>query len=282
MRQRVSTSPAKTRPKAAVTRPARAAPRSPGRNLAAKHGMVTAVDRAARLLLVLTQASDFLSLPEIARRAGLSKPTAFRILTTLAAEDLVFHNEANGTYGLGHLTLQLADSVLNRTPARENTRTAMRHIRDQVNETVVLSIRQDNACYHVDSIESTQSIGRTHAIGVPVPLHAAAAGRAMLAGLPQEQIAAYLRGITPGRAPGGRVDREKLRREIDSIRARGHAVSSSEFAEGGHTIACAIPDSSGAAVAALHISFPQGRYTKELEQRCVEALKRGVQSLQKS
>jgi DNA-binding IclR family transcriptional regulator len=76
--------------------------------------------------------------------------------------------------------------------------------------------------------------------------------------------------------------RENLDRDIAAIRARGHATSSSEFTEGGHTIACAIADADGTAFAALHISFPQGRYTKELEQRCVDALKRGVQSLAKT
>jgi DNA-binding IclR family transcriptional regulator len=282
MRQRVSRSLAKSRPTGAGTRSARTTPQSSGRALAPKQGIVTAVDRASRLLLALTQASDFLSLPEIARRAGLSKPTAFRLLTTLATEDLVFHNEANGTYGLGHLTLRMADAVLGSIPARESTRAAMGHIRDQVNETVVLSIRQDDVCYHVDSIESTQSIGRTHLMGVPVPLHSVAAGRAMLAALTEEQLTVPLGGIVARWAPGAKVEREKLRRELERVRARGYAVSSTQFPEGGHTIACAIPDATGAAFAALHISFPLGRFTKERELRCLDALKRGVQSLQET
>jgi IclR family transcriptional regulator, acetate operon repressor len=236
--------------------------------------VVTAVDRAARVLLAFGESWDFLSLPEIAARAGLSKPTAFRILSTLAAEGLVFQNEANNTYGLGFLTLRLADVVLGGIGIREAARPAMRRIRDQVNETVVLSIRQGDACYNVDSLDSTQSIGQAHATGVAAPLHALAPGRALLASWPDAEIAGYLQRMrSPPKSRAG------LWREIESIRRRGYAVSSGELMRAGHTLARAIPDGDGAAVAALHISFPQSRFTRALELSCIQALETAVRSI---
>ena len=47
---------------------------------------IEAVDRAGRILFALAASPRESSLPEIANRAGLSKPTAFRILATLVAE----------------------------------------------------------------------------------------------------------------------------------------------------------------------------------------------------
>src|SRR5258705_7390258 len=130
--------------------------------------IVTAVDRAARVLVAFSQSWDFLTLPEVATRSGLSKATAFRILATLIAEGLVFQNAANGTYGLGALNLRFSDIILTGIDIRERARTAMRQVRKQINETVVLSIRDGDACYHVDSFESTQSISHSQPIGIPL------------------------------------------------------------------------------------------------------------------
>jgi DNA-binding IclR family transcriptional regulator len=241
--------------------------------------MVTAVDRAARVLWAFAESWDFLTLPEIARRARLSKPTTFRILATLAAEGLVLQNEANSTYGLGFLTLRLADIVLGAINLREPARSQMKIIRDTVNETVVLSILSGDGCCDVDSVEGSNMIAQSHSLGVTTALHASVPGRAMLAAGSDAAVAANIRRVLRG---ASRTSREKLSREIAQIRSRGYAVSSGEFMRGGHTIAVAITNGSGDAVAALHISFPQARYTSDLEAGCVKALTAGAAAISKA
>jgi DNA-binding IclR family transcriptional regulator len=238
--------------------------------------LVTAVDRAARILLTFADSQDFASLPDVARRAKLSKPTTFRVLATLAGEGLIFQNDANSTYGLGFLTLKMADVVLGSIRLREIARPTMRQIRDTVNETVVLGILQgDNYC-NVDSLEGTHLIGQALLIGVPVPLHVNAPGRALLAAMTDEVVAAYLRRVDLKVPQETRMTRAKLLREIGQIRRRGYASSSGDFMHGGHTIATVIGDGEGAAVATLHISFPRGRYSNQLEIRCAAALRAGA------
>jgi DNA-binding IclR family transcriptional regulator len=239
----------------------------------AGNGIVTAVDRAARILVAFSRSWDFLTLPEVATRSGLSKATAFRILATLISEGLVFQNAANGTYGLGSLNLRLADIILSGIDVRERARAAMRQVRKQINETVVLSIRDGDACYHVDRFESTQSISHSQPVGIALPLHTVAPGRTLLASVPNADVEAYLKRLTPAaRAATGR----HFVHEIEKIRRQGHAVSAGETSGGGHTIAVALPNPRGPAGAALHISFPQGRFTIELQQRCIDALRNAV------
>jgi DNA-binding IclR family transcriptional regulator len=243
--------------------------------------LVTAVDRAGRVLAAFTQSSDFLSLPEVAHRAGLSKPTTFRILTTLVAEGLVFQNEANSTYGLGFLSLRLADAVLGGIRLREPARAAMRRIRDAVNETVVLSIRNGDGYCNIDSLEGTHMIGQSQLIGVPMPYEMGAPGWVLLAGMPDDEVSRYLRRARFHSGNRG-MSRRKLRREIAQIRRRGYATSAEDFTLGGHTIAAAIEDPQGVAVATLHISFPRGRYSRDLEDRCIKALIEGSAAISKS
>jgi DNA-binding IclR family transcriptional regulator len=241
--------------------------------------VVTAVDRAARVLAAFADSWDYATLPEVARRARLSKPTTFRILATLAAEGLIFQNEANSTYGLGFLTLRLADVVTGGIKLRETARPAMRQIRDSVNETVVLGILEGDAYCNVDSLEASHLIGQTQLIGAPVPLHVGAPGRALLASMTDEAVNAYLRHVRPAQLQESGMARPQFLREIGAIRRRGYAISSGDFMHGGHTIATAIQGGSGPAVATLHISFPQGRYSTELEDRCIKALTTGAKAI---
>jgi DNA-binding IclR family transcriptional regulator len=238
--------------------------------------IVTAVDRAARVLAAFADSWDFATLPDVARRAKLSKPTTFRILATLAAEGLIFQNEANSTYGLGFLALRLADVVLGSIRLRESARPSMRHIRDSVNETVVLGLLQGDYYCNVDSLEGTHLIGQTQLIGAPIPLYVGAPGQALLAGMSDEAVSAYIRRVRPEFLHKAGMTRAKLLREIGHIRRRGYAISSGDIMHGGHTIAAAIPSREDAAVATLHISFPQGRYSNQLEDRCVKALMTGA------
>lgn len=241
--------------------------------------IVTAVDRAARVLMAFTQSRDFLTLPEVAHRARLSKATAFRILSTLAAEGLVFQNAANGTYGLGALNLRLADVILSDIEIHEEARAVMRQTRDRVNETVVLSVRHGTNCYHVDSFECTQSISHSQPIGIPFPLHTVLPGHVMLANQGDAAVEAYIKSIPPAaRAAAAR----QLRNQIKAIRRDGYAISSGDAAGGGHGVAVAIPHPKGSATVAMHISFPKGRYTTELEQRCIDALKQAAGRLAES
>jgi DNA-binding IclR family transcriptional regulator len=255
-------------------------PRAPGRTApglrhsGGRAALVTAVDRAARVLAALSQSSDFLTLPEVAKLAGLSKPTAFRILMTLMSEGLIFQNEANATYGFGFQVLRLADVVLGTLPFAALARGIMREINGKLNETVVLSVRQGPHCYFVHSVDTTQSIGQTHTLGLPAPLHTVAPGRAMLAALPDAELHGYLQRCR-------RLDRKlrpaELAREIKRVRVQGFAGSSGELRHSGHSIAMAIPlQGIGAA---LHISIPGGRYTAELQQRCIEALRNGAAAI---
>jgi DNA-binding IclR family transcriptional regulator len=250
--------------------------------------LVAAVDRASRILLALTQSTDFLTLHEIASRTKLSKPTAFRILATLVANGLAFQNEANGSYGLGSLNLRLAEVILGGIRVRESARLVMRQVRNEINETVVLSVRQGDACYYVESLEGRQTIGHSQTIGVPLPLHVVAPGCAILATLPDDAVDDYLRHHPAASKSGTKsgiksemmgIARRKLLRQLETIRRQGHAASSGDASGAGHAIAVAIPSAKGASDASLHISFPKGRFTNDLEQRCIKTLKAAVRTI---
>jgi DNA-binding IclR family transcriptional regulator len=210
----------------------------------------------------------------------LSKPTAFRILATLVADGLAVQNEPNASYCLGVVPLQLATAVLRDIPIREQARPVMQAISDRVHETVVLSVRQADSRFNIDSFEAMNAIGQTQQLGIAIPLYAGAASRVLLAGLEDAEIDDYLARTTlVAYSDTTLVDPDKLRAEIARIRLEGHAISSAEFTPGGHAVACPILGPDGRPVAALHVSIPRSRAAPDLIDRCIEQLKLGAEAI---
>ena len=70
---------------------------------------VRSVDRAASLLLALGESAGEAGVTELARRLGLHKSTASRLLATLERRGLVEQDEESGKYRLGLVVIRLAE-----------------------------------------------------------------------------------------------------------------------------------------------------------------------------
>jgi DNA-binding IclR family transcriptional regulator len=244
---------------------------------------IEAVDRAGRILFALAASPRESSLLEIANRAALSKPTAFRILATLVAEGLATQNRETASYRLGVLPLGLASSVLQSIPVRAIAHPIMTTIRDKVNESVVLSVREQDFRVNVDAVEALNAISQSQQIGVPIPLYAGATSRVFLAAMEPQEVAAYLdRTKLQSFSDTTLIDRTRLEIEIQRVRKQGFALSTAEFTVGGIAVARSIRDRQGKAIAAMHVSIPRSRASEDLIERCAAALKAGVETLERT
>ena len=244
---------------------------------------IEAVDRAGRILFALAASPRESSLLEIANRAALSKPTAFRILATLVAEGLATQNRETASYRLGVLPLGLASSVLQSIPVRSIAYPIMTSIRDKVNETVVLAVRDHDFRVNVDAVEALNAISQNQQIGLPIPLYAGATSRVFLAAMEPPELAAYLdRTKLQSFSDTTLIDRARLEIEIQRVRKQGFALSTAEFTVGSIAVARIVRDRAGKPVAAMHVSIPRSRATEDLIERCAAALKTGVETLERA
>lgn len=242
---------------------------------------VQSVDRAVDLLMAFTSEERWLSLAELAVRTRLSKPTAYRLLATLLRRGLVAQDEATGRYGLGLEVHTLAS--LSRTDLRERALPIMRWIRDAVNETVVLGVRDGDDRVHIEHVESLQPYRRTSRAGERIPLYAGAGSKVLLAGMDDREVDAYLaRTRLVAFSPTTITEPARLRAEVALIRDRGYAESRNERNYGGAGVAAPVRDRTGAVVAVLHVSAPEARYTPELRERCIAAMLDGVERLSRA
>lgn len=247
---------------------------------ARKVAQIAVLDRAARLLLALGHSAETTTLNDAARRSGLSKATAFRILATLMGEGFVLQDAATSSYRLGVAPLKLATSVLDGFAVHAAARQVMRAVCDELNETVVLSVEDGDTRVNIHAVECTNAIGSSHRIGEPRPLYASAASRILLAAKPDDWINSYLKRVKASQPSAFKlIDLKALWRDIRRVRQTGFASTAGEISPQAHAFAAAIKDGDGRTIAALHVAIPKGRFTRRIEARCGEVLQRAVASI---
>jgi DNA-binding IclR family transcriptional regulator len=245
--------------------------------------LVRVVDRAARIMACFGRETAELSLPQLCVQLGLPKATVFRILTTLVDQGWLDYNPATAIYTLGFAALRHADSLLRGLDIRAKARPVMRAVRDAVNETVILSLRDGDHRINIDSLDSGQAIAQTLQLGVRAPLYTGAASQVFLAAMSDAEIDAYLaRTELVAYNPATLTTADAVRARVAQVRAQGYARTFGEFTlSASQTAALAVPvlGPSGKIVAALHVSGPQNRMTAAAEIVCRDALLRGSAAL---
>ena len=238
---------------------------------------IEVLNKAVDIIGVFSHAEPQLSLKQIVERSGLPKTTVFRILSTLVERQFCEFDAERGEYSLGFAFLRLGDIRRRQANVHTIALPVMREMRNEINETVVLSIRTGNYRVHIDFVEGLHSMRRIAEVGVQAPLYAGAASKVLLAGLSEAALDRYLAETELEALQLATItDKQALRRELARIRAQGFAESRGELFPGGGALAAPIRDFSGNTVAVIDILTPEHRYTDEHRERCIQLLKQGV------
>ncbi len=238
---------------------------------------IEVLSRAIDVLSVFSHSRPSLSLVEIVQAVRLPKSSVFRLLSSLAARGLCEFDPETKKYGLGFELLRLADIRRRQTKVHDVAIPVMRGIRNEVNETVILSVRSGNSRVHIDFVEGLHPMRRMADLGVGAPLYAGAASKVLLAGMEDDEIQAYLVQTDLKAFQKGTItDPSVLWREIRLIRKRGFAESKGELFIGGGGLAAPIKDYSGKTIAVIDILTPEHRYTSEHREKCITLLLNGA------
>lgn len=135
------------------------------------------VARAAALLDLYTPERREVSVGEAATMLGLAKSTAHRLLATLRDCGYLRQDQRSGRYALGAKVLMLARAYDADHGVPRLARPVMERLRDEVNETVGLYVREGDARYCIERLESSHDMRLVVNVGQRMPLDRGAAGR---------------------------------------------------------------------------------------------------------
>ncbi|MEU0587679.1 IclR family transcriptional regulator [Streptomyces sp. NPDC006132] len=137
----------------------------------------------------------------------------------------------------------------------------MVRLRDALNETIHLSVPDALQCMVVvDRVDCDHPVRTFHAIGDTSPLHATAAGRAVLAHLPHSEIDQFSAGVLEGYGKETITHPSELRAELRRVRHRGYAVNHNQYRPDVCAVAAPVLDADGSPLAAVAASMPDSRF----------------------
>lgn len=215
-------------------------------------GGLKSVASAIDLLECFTTDEE-LGVSEAARRLGVAKSTAHRLLTTLASRGLIEQNVATGKYRLGLRLFELGHLALTRVDLRRDSKTLLEELREASGLTVHLAVASGVDTLFLERLPTLRGMQAMGEFRRRWPLHATSSGKAICAYDPIVAEARIAAGL-PRYATETISTEAEFRSMLALIRKRGYATSRNEVMPGLASVAAPVFDIHGLARAAISVN----------------------------
>jgi len=224
------------------------------------------------VLQAVADASGKVTTGQLGRALAMPRPTVHRIVAALLAEGMLAEDAAGGI-GLGPRLVSLAFRAWDGSALRQLAQESLSRLRDRLDETVHLAVRDGAGMVYIDKLESRRNVRMASRIGTRVPLHSSSVGKAWLASLPEVELREVLADLdlTPRTSHSIR-DAAALLAEIERTRARGYSV---DLQENELDICCygkALHGPAGRVLGCISVSMPRYRFLELPEEEVVGAM----------
>lgn len=209
------------------------------------------------------------TLSELAEELGLAKSTVHRHLRTLHELDCVVHE--NNRFKLGMQLLALGEAARTTDAAYSVVEEKVGELARTTGERAQFVVEE-----HGDGVCIFRSLGERAVetspyVGTRMPLHAIAAGKAILAFLPESRVQTIVDSELESSTERTIVDPAALREELATIRDEGFALNRGEHISGLKAVGAPIRRSDGSVLGAISISGPARRLDEPDVERSLRA-----------
>lgn len=224
---------------------------------------VPAATRALRVLRFLASQPDPVPLDRIARQCELPRSTAYHLLNAMIDEGFVVHLADDHRYGLGVAAFEVGSGYARQGPLQRIARRPLADLADRVAETAHLAVLHGRDVLYIIEERAAGRPPLVTDVGVRLPAHLTASGRAILAALPAAQVRALYpdRAAFADRHGRGPDSPGALRVVLTETRTRGYAVEDGEVTPGFASVAAAVLDHNAHPVAGLAVTYDVTRPT---------------------
>lgn len=216
---------------------------------------VPAVLRAVQVLDALAAERGPLSLAELTQRLSLPKSSVLALCNTLTLTGMLSRLESGG-YRLGVHLVDLSHAYLANIDLTREFVDTWETLAILPGEGIVLGVLDGTDVVYVACRNGSQPLGVTYRIGMRLPAHCTATGKALLSTLPDERIRSLYRGVVLEQlTPHSHGTLKALLGDLRATRLRGYAIDSEETREGMCCIGAPVFDAAGShAIAAVAVS----------------------------
>lgn len=221
---------------------------------------VPAADQTLRVLSFLARQRGPVAARTIATSLEIPRSSLYHLLAAMAAHGFVVHLESERRWGLGAAAFELAGGYARQQPLARLGRPLVASLADRAGESAHLAVMTGRDVLYIVEERAPRRPALVTDVGVRLPAHLTATGRAMLALLPREQVRALYPDAAAFADRTGRGPRRpgELREVLRAVRADGFATEDGEVTLGLRSVAVAVRDHTGWPAAALAVTWPEG------------------------
>lgn len=218
-----------------------------------------------------------LGVRETARMLGLSKSSAHRALQDLEKLGIAKQVSEKGGYVLGPRAYGLAATIQSKFNLLEVAKPVLKELTEKTGETSYLGQYSGGKLILLDKVSTKHLIQYVLPLSTELPLYAGAAGKVILANLPEADAdriitESKLEKITENTV----TDPEKLRVQLAQIRKQGFAFTMGERQIGAVGIASVIVNVKGEVFGSIVLTIPETRFAVDKKNVFVQEVKRAA------
>jgi IclR family pca regulon transcriptional regulator len=227
---------------------------------------VQSLERGLAVIRAFDAAHPELTLSEVAAATNVTRAAARRFLLTLA--ELGYVRSDGRLFSLTPKVLELGYAYLSSLSLPDVAEPHLETLAAEVNESSSISVLDRDDVVYVARVPVSRIMTVTISVGTRFPAYATSMGRVLLAGLPDEQLDAYLARVRLQRLTSRTVSSvASLRAELARVKAQGWSIVNQELEEGLRAVAAPIRDRRDRVIAAVNISTQASRTSLETMRR---------------
>jgi len=226
-------------------------------------------------IIELVRNRDGVTASTVAEEIDSATSTAYQYLRTI--EDNGFLVEEDGKFYLSLRFLDYGGHAINRQQAHDLAKAKVKELAESTGERAQYVVPQDGEGVVLHIISESQAVKTGVRIGTRVPLHASAAGKAILAFLPERELFDIIEhGKLEQYTEHTITDPDQLLAELEDIRDEEVAFNDQEQMDRLRAVGVPVRDPNNEIIGALSVAAPSNRFIGETFTKEMPDLLRGM------
>ncbi len=232
--------------------------------------------KAVSVLKSFSVDQPLLSVADVSRKVGIPRPTAHRVLTTLAESGLLGRDEKTGEYNIGPTCYTIGSLYLQTRGFVKIAEPVVQLLNELANEAINMSILDEGNVIWVLHEGPTHGFRFVRHVGTILPAYGSAMGKALLSELPETELdrlfpQEMLQPLTKKTI----ATKRDLKVELAKIRKTGISFDRQGSYEGVEGFGSLVRDASGKSIAAVSIAVPVFRINPARRLLLAKLVKKG-------
>ncbi|WP_423187326.1 IclR family transcriptional regulator [Alishewanella sp. d11] len=216
---------------------------------------------ACRILSLVSESEQGLSLTELEQRLAIPRTTTFRILQTLCQQQLL--EKQGKRYQVGTSLFKMSFNLVSSSKLSRQALPFLQKLALSTGMTAQLSLPHTEGALIVEVCDSPNPLRMAARPGTIASFNCSAAGKIFLAFLHFDKITQFAeQGLFTAKTQQSLVAPEELKLDLQRILGRGYATDDQEYHQDVRCLSAPIRDERGAVVAAITVTAPTSIFAR--------------------